>query len=67
MDRKSALRGFIMGKETSDPDTIVSESARRVLYEYREGQDESRELVSVMLENGMSFDLVYKISGLAKG
>ncbi len=67
MDRKSALRGFIMGMETSDPDTIVSESARRVLYEYREGQDESRELVSVMLENGMSFDLVYKISGLAKG
>lgn len=66
MDRKSALRGFIMGMEKSDS-RIVSESARRVLYEYREGQDESRELVSVMLENGMSFDLVYKISGLAKG
>ncbi len=66
MDRKSALRGFIMGMEKSDS-RIVSESARRVLSEYREGQDESRELVSVMLENGMSFDLVYKISGLAKG
>ena len=58
-----------MGK--SDPDAIVSESARRVLSEYKEcekiGFEKSRDtLVSAMLENGMSYDLVSKISGLTK-
>ena len=68
---EKALRDFVADMGKSDPDAIVSESARRVLSEYKEGEkigfEKSRDtLVSAMLGNGMSYDLVSKISGLTK-